>query len=86
MQQLRKDKAAQNKKLITLEDWQDFENVKPFIVAGVIEIKPGFGKRVSFGFDTQEEASKAFDNLVIGEKKFADYRKYLTDPYQARYL
>ena len=86
MQQLRKDKAAQNKKLITLEDWQEYDNVKPFVVAVVIEIKPGFGKRVSFGFDKQEEASKAFDDLVLGEKKFSDFRKHLNDPFHARYL
>ena len=86
MQRLRKDKAAENKKLLTLEDWSDFDNVKPFVVAGVIEIKPGFAKRISFGFDTLDEANKAFDDLVLGEKEFADFRKYLNDQFHARYL
>lgn len=78
MQRMQCDKTP-NKKILTLEDWTEDSISKPYRVATVVETKPNFGKRIAFGFEKLPEAQAAFDAIVLGLKKPADFKRFLTD-------
>lgn len=91
MNQIRKDKIAKTKEPIVLEDWGDFITGKPFAVAVLKQVQIKYNekpvnRRISFGFDTQLDATQCFDSLVLGAKKLIDFRRCLNDPLMGQYL
>ncbi len=85
MTPIRKDKTA-DKRLLQLEDWSDTTTNRPFVVATTVLTKPTFCRRVAFAFKTIEEATSAFDALVLGKKTPKDFVRNITDQFLAQYL